>query len=45
MPQASPKNPYEKKSAAAFHTFLEKTSAKAKISTLRALNATVQNVH
>jgi hypothetical protein len=45
MPQASSKNPYEKKSVAAFHTFLGRSSAKAKKSALRALNAIVPKVH
>jgi hypothetical protein len=39
------KNPYEKKSVAAFHTFLGRSSAKAKKSALRALNAIVPKVH
>ena len=38
------KNPYEKKSAAAFHTFLGRPSAKAKKSAMRALNATLPTV-
>ena len=41
---AKSKNPYDKKSVAAFHTFLGRPTAKAKKSTLRALNATLPKV-